>query len=607
VSHGRSPSGGASPSHTKSLKPNSSSECLAQAANAAAQAASLKRREETSLAIADIEIGSVEDGDAVCVGPSTHKPNRQSPTTTPVQHQRYSSSPARALKLAKRRRPIRIEGTLYDRSGPFREGAVTDGLCVRFFSVEDANESAEQSRGKSAHATREFASPRIKATGTDDAVANEEMMPKTYLITTPDNRVSSAAKLRRWAMDGEGNFYAAMEIKSIEAKMRAADPNMTGPSGGVPKALLRELRGRYLDDLLDEVQKAETLNPDRAAVAHVVCTSDNKFLRLEEDYPEEAFFVIAGCEEHELQPVVSLVFSAAIRAITDFHSAGWLHGDIKLENLMFDGQGRLVVIDYENANPFRGIRGGDGRVTLVSYDWIPPEAFPGPHGRRAGPSADLWALGCNVVRAFALRDDVEDGEIREALLGRGQQTFLQYRRTKLISQRKDSSGNPIRRGSDVGIPGSATRPIPTAKDIDLSCLMHDGSTSADVTLDGGSTDADLGQAGWHPRQHLPPSPGPTPQRLLRRFAREAPDLLKLVIARCITELPEERSVEAETECLRFADLLDEEQREIGDKSRLSIGHRAVKTSIDLSGSSWVRPKLDEARRNLGLCDAEGSA
>ncbi len=38
-------------------------------------------------------------------------------------------------------------------------------------------------------------------------------------------RVSSAAKLRRWAMDSAGNFYAAMEIKSIEAKLRAADPS----------------------------------------------------------------------------------------------------------------------------------------------------------------------------------------------------------------------------------------------------------------------------------------------------------------------------------------------------------------------------------------------
>ncbi len=47
---------------------------------------------------------------------------------------------------------------------------------------------------------------------------------------------------------------------------------------------------------------------------------------------------------------------------------------------MFDENGALVVIDYENANPYRGIPVGDGQVQLVSYDWVPPEAGPGPLG-----------------------------------------------------------------------------------------------------------------------------------------------------------------------------------------------------------------------------------
>lgn len=455
------------------------------------------------------------------------------------------------LPLARRRRPIRVEGTLYDRSGPFREGAVTDGLSVRLFSSADSSPSV----GFAEAVPLEGAS-----TEDSSAVCDDDAEPTTYLITTPDNRVSSAAKLRRWAMDGTGHFWAAMELMSIERKMRHADAS----AGGISKAVMRGLRERYVEDLLDEVQKAETLNPGRdGVVAKVLRTSDNKYIRLEEDYPEEAFFVIAGCDETELYPVVALVFCGALRAISRFHAAGWMHGDVKLENLMFDERAQLVVIDYENANPWRG--SPDGRVALVSYDWIPPEAFPGPHGRRAGPSADLWALGANMVRAFALRDGVDDLDVREALLGKGQASFLAFRRQRLIRRASAENG------------ASGRRTQPTAADIDLEPILKqdDAATSS-------------------------PAPGPSPSRLLSAFARAAPALLRFVLARCLSELPEERGPEAEREGLQIVAELEAEREALRDDSTLAVGERAVRTALDLSGSAWVKPKLTTAYESLGL-------
>ncbi|PWN97820.1 hypothetical protein FA09DRAFT_285599, partial [Tilletiopsis washingtonensis] len=425
------------------------------------------------------------------------------------------------LQLARRRRPVRVEGTLYDRSGPFREGAVTDGLSVRLFSASDS--SAD---------------------------------PMTYLITTPDNRVSSAAKLRRWAMDGAGNFYAAMELMSVERKMRNADGSV---GSGVSRAVMRGLRERYVQDLLDEVQKAETLNPERAGtVAKVLRTADGKYVRLEEDYPEEAFFVIAGCEPAEVAGVVALVFCGALRAISRFHAAGWMHGDIKLENLMFDERGELVVIDYENANPFRGAPGAgrDGRVALVSYDWIPPEAIPGPQGRLAGPGADLWALGANLVRAFALRDGIDDLQVREALLGKGQTSFLAFRRRQLLRRRSMASPS-----------GAAPR------------------TDSSAAPSGNGAAA----------PHESPAAGPSPARLLEAFARQAPSLCAYVLARCLSELPEERGADAEAEGLALVRDFERERDELGEHSALAQGERAVHVAIELSGSAWVRPKLEAAR------------
>lgn len=606
-------------------------------------------------------------------------------TTPRTPFMRGASPRAPPLKLAPRQKPQKVEGTLYDKTGPYREGAVSDGLSVRLFSAEpeprtssfedadlsnsehpvtkpwgrrsssssydDDDENAvymqtgrRRSNSSGGHDRRP--SPRSSFSGSADAASESavETDGQIYLITTPDNRVSSAAKLRRWAMDGAGTFYAAMEIKSIEAKLRAADLS----AGRVTRELAKELEETYLDDILDEVQKAQTLNPDRSGVvAKILKTEDDRYVRLEEDYPEEAFFVIAGCEEHELTGVILDVFVQAIRTLARFHASGWMHGDVKLENLMFDENGQLVVIDYENANPYRGIRGGDGQVQLVSYDWIPPEACPGPMGRRMGPSGDLWALGCNLIRAFALRDGVEDAAIREMLLGKGQKAFLDTM-DKLVTRKEKASANGSVPTEDyfapkssndgaaatgavgvAGMPwdifayhvdlepilneagvedepgtcahshshahaqshshwmgGEANAASPPADDTSSSCC---GSCISSVTS-ASSTSAACGPT--------PPATAPTPTRLLYRFARSAPALLTWVLSRCVVyDVAQRNIIHAEHEALQLADWL---QHHPPTHQLLATGKQAVEAAIEMSGSVWVRPRLDEARKSLGL-------
>lgn len=597
--------------------------------------------------------------------------DRHSVSRSPLA--RTASPRAPPLKLAKRQQPQKVEGTLYDKTGPHREGAVSDGLSVRLFSAEseprtssfeDADLSNSEHpvtqpwgrrgsnssydyddenavfmktgrrRSNSSGGDRR-PSPRSSYCETDPSPADSAVddSDQVYLITTPDNRVSSAAKLRRWAMDSAGNFYAAMEIKSIEAKLRAADPS----AGRVTKELTKELEETYLDDILDEVQKAQTLNPTRTgAVAKVLKTEDNRYIRLEEDYPEEAFFVIAGCEEAELNGVILNVFVQSLRTLARFHASGWMHGDVKLENLMFDEAGDLVVIDYENANPYRGIKGGDGKVQLVSYDWIPPEASPGPMGRRMGPEGDLWALGCNLIRAFALRDGVEDAAIRETLLGRGQKAFLD-KISKLITRKERSSSNgggptddyfaPKTIAEDGGgnsngvagmpwdifaysvdmeailndtladdestLPSEAATPSSEAADDSSSCS---GSCLGSIASTTTSIAPSSGRTSPSPPKVLPSDLLPTPARLLYRFARSAPELLTWVLSRCVVESVQQRGIgEAEREGLQLAEWF-EKHRQDG----LYKGKTAVNAAIEMSGSVWVRPRLDEARKSLGL-------
>ncbi|KAJ1589504.1 hypothetical protein NDA15_005995 [Ustilago hordei] len=561
------------------------------------------------------------------------------PATPRSPFPRSASKDAPPLKLAKRQQPQTVEGTLYDKTGPYREGAVTDGLSVRLFSAiqeprtssfEDADLSNSEHpvtkswgrRGSSSSfdhgdpdddtiymstarrrsnssGMERRSSPRSSFSENDPTFTTEpesavDDSNQVYLITTPDNRVSSAAKLRRWAMDTAGNFYAAMEIKSIEAKLRAADPS----AGRVTRELAKELEETYLDDILDEAQKAQTLNPTRSeAVAKILKTEDDRYIRLEEDYPEEAFFVIAGCEESELNGVILNIFTQAIRSLARFHKSGWMHGDVKLENLMFDENGALVVIDYENANPYRGIPGGG------------------------------WTGA--VGEAYALRDGIEDVLVREVLLGKGQKKFLERMAKSITKKEREGADKP---GDDYFAPKS----VSAARKKIAACHNLNNGQCPDLRLPTTATGLPparvltqvapsvramlqlrlrkvllvLHLVKFRRKLLIPPTnpspltatvngmdtPLPTPARLLYRFAHSAPELLVWVLTRCIVEAVQQRNIaEAEQEGLQLADWVEKEKGEV-----LDLGRKAVDAAIEMSGSVWVRPRLDEARKSLGL-------
>ena len=85
-------------------------------------------------------------------------------------------------------------------------------------------------------------------------------------------------------------------------------------------------------------------------------------------------------------------------AIGYLHRAGWLHLDLKPDNLIADG-GRLKVIDFSIAQRPGRIEPGTGTCR-----WMAPEQ---QHGGRVTAATDVWGIAA-VLRAAGLDLEVAD-------------------------------------------------------------------------------------------------------------------------------------------------------------------------------------------------------
>lgn len=88
-------------------------------------------------------------------------------------------------------------------------------------------------------------------------------------------------------------------------------------------------------------------------------------------------------------PWVNVLVSDLLRVLAKAHGQGYLHKDIKAENIVFDGQ-HFKLLDWGSAE-----RVGSGRTQGIRsrLDYLAPECFYGFHS----VATDFYALGCLVA------------------------------------------------------------------------------------------------------------------------------------------------------------------------------------------------------------------
>ncbi|MFF5503575.1 serine/threonine-protein kinase [Streptomyces roseolus] len=88
--------------------------------------------------------------------------------------------------------------------------------------------------------------------------------------------------------------------------------------------------------------------------------------------------------------------------LAHLHRSGWVHADLKPENVLLDTDGSVKLSDFGLATELTGTHGY--APPLGTLDYLPPERRRAPLGERGvqvRASADVWALGIVLHELFA--------------------------------------------------------------------------------------------------------------------------------------------------------------------------------------------------------------
>ncbi|WP_405859568.1 serine/threonine protein kinase [Streptomyces sp. NBC_00090] len=88
--------------------------------------------------------------------------------------------------------------------------------------------------------------------------------------------------------------------------------------------------------------------------------------------------------------------------LAHLHRSGWVHADLKPENVLLGTDGSVKLSDFGLATELTGTHGY--APPLGTLDYLPPERWRAPLGEfgvQVRPSADIWALGIVIHEVFA--------------------------------------------------------------------------------------------------------------------------------------------------------------------------------------------------------------
>jgi serine/threonine protein kinase len=132
-------------------------------------------------------------------------------------------------------------------------------------------------------------------------------------------------------------------------------------------------------------------HPNIIKLLDVKEASDNIVMTMEA-YPRTLLDVVSEHPEGIPMPRVARIFSQIVNGLQHLHKLGFIHGDVKLENIVIDeaADDHIYLIDFGMSSPYT-----PGSSLLRIKGGSPHYAAPEVWQCRPceGPEVDVWALG----------------------------------------------------------------------------------------------------------------------------------------------------------------------------------------------------------------------
>lgn len=181
---------------------------------------------------------------------------------------------------------------------------------------------------------------------------------------------------------GNGGFGKVYQGTLLAANRVVAVKTSRQYSGFLESAA-RKLRGVRCSNLcrLYAIKRASVCS-NVCYVVEEACLGRDLYSYMSEMYREK----LPG------EAVARSVVKAVLGALRGLHEIGWVHGDVKFENLMFPAPAErlsaLKLIDVEAASPAKHLRGTEAIACTPEY--LGPEVLDGIFT----PATDIRAVGC---------------------------------------------------------------------------------------------------------------------------------------------------------------------------------------------------------------------
>ena len=211
----------------------------------------------------------------------------------------------------------------------------------------------------------------------------EPMSPSSDTLTGVARAAGSTVDRGRYRIDdvlGRGAFGTTYRAFDTKLGRFIALKELTVPGSAVRERFLAEA-----------CALARFTHPGIVRVHDVIDEATGDFVVMELVRGRSLAEMIAERGAVELAEALPLIeFAAdALRAV---HESGYVHRDVKPENIIAADDGRVVLLDFGAARRF--LPGDDDEDRLLTPGYAPPEQYRAD--ARLGPAADIYALGATA-------------------------------------------------------------------------------------------------------------------------------------------------------------------------------------------------------------------